>query len=122
VAGQHGLVPVVAEGAALVVVDARGERLHHRSRLVAVAGDLGGEPVVLGEREGGDPAQGLLRLGGRRVRQGPPEVLEDRQLQVRGLAEEGEQVGSELREIHLRRRFRLRARAESWHLDTLARA
>jgi hypothetical protein len=116
------LVPVGALRGALVLVDGGRERLHHSAGLLAVATDLGGESVVLREREGGDPAQGLLGLGRRRERERAAQVLEDGQLQVRRLAEKGEEVGRELGEVDLHGRFGLGAGTQSRHLGALALA
>jgi hypothetical protein len=87
-----------------------------------VAADLGGQPVVLREREGGHAAEHLFGVGRRRDRHGAAEVLEDRQLQVRGLAEEGEQVGRELCQVDLRGRFYLGPGAKTRNLCALALA
>ena len=90
----------------------RRERRHHVVGLDAESAQLGDERVVLAQRDPGGGAQALLRGQRRRRRDGLREALEELELDVGGLPEEGHRLGHELGEVDLRELGRRDARTQ----------
>ena len=99
---EQQLVPVGAGRRLAEAIGGRRERRHDVVGLDAESAELGDERVVLAQGDPGRGAQSLLRGQRGRGRDGLREALEELELDVGRLAEEGHRFGHQLGEVDLR--------------------